>query len=263
VALGLNQTGAAILAAFTALAVWLLAPQLESLNGERPWTTPVFAASAALILFVIGAVTVRTDADHPAGASLVYAVDADSATAWLTGYTWSGSARSWLVGALEKSVAGRADADPPPWLTKSFGIERIVPAPLAAEALAPPTATLLSDSTTDVRRVTLRIRPAPGTRTISMTTDSGVVLASAVDGRPVDTKRYRHPSARWTLEYVAPSDGGFTLALTLVPGARPTLGLLARRDGIPLLGMTIPTRPTGIVPKQSGDMTIVYKRVTL
>ena len=71
-------------------------------------------------------------------------------------------------------------------------------------------------------------------------------------------------SARWSLEYIAPEASGFTLRLTLAPASKPVLNVLARRSGIPqLTGLTIPERPAGVLLIQSGDQSIVYKRVQL
>lgn len=263
VALGLHATGAALLAMFTAIGVWLLGPLLESTGQPRLWRTPVVAGAAGLALLMLGAATVRTDREHPAGVNLVYAVDSDSLTGWLTGNATTPSARSWIEQALKSSVPQSPPFNPPSWVARSFAARRTVPAPVAA--VLPPTATLLSDSTSGSGRiVTLRIRPDTGTRSIGISADAGVVLDAAVDGRPVDRSRYRSQSARWTLDYVAPPDSGFTLRLTLRDRTPAELGLFARRPGIPALqGLRLPTRPPGLIPIQSGDITIVFRRVRL
>jgi hypothetical protein len=261
-ALGLDQTGATVLMLFTALAAWLLAPHIEQVSGARLRTAPLVAAAIALVLFVVGAFTVRTSAAHPVGAQLVYAVDADSGTAWFTGSASSESARAWLARTLGASSPERSSAAPE-WLTRSFDPRRIIQAPLGP--VVAPTATILGDTAIEgERRVTLLIRPAAGMRAISLSTDSGTVLSATVDGRLVDTKRYRDPLRRWSLEYVAPPTVGFTLALTLVPTAHPMLGLMGRYTGIPAIpGFQIPKRPVGIIPIQQGDMTVVYRRLPL
>lgn len=261
-ALGLDQTGAPVLTLFTALAAWLLAPHIESMSGARLRTPSLVAAVIALVLFVIGAFTVRTNAAHPAGAQLVYAVDADSGTAWFTGSGSTESARRWLTRTLQASSPGDSSA-PPRWLTRSYDPRRIIRAPLGP--VVAPTATMLSDTSIQgTRRVTLLIRPAAGMRTIALSTDSGTVLSATVDGRLVDTTRYRYPLRRWSLEYVAPPTVGFTLALTLVPNAHPTLGLMGRYTGIPAIReFQMPKRPVGIIPIQNGEMTLVYRRLPL
>jgi hypothetical protein len=265
-ALGVDPTGAMVLSSFTALGAWLLAPHVESLSGARLRTAPIVAAAASVLLLILGAFTVRTNADHPAGAALVYAVDADSGTAWLTGYGSTQSAQTWLRRAVAAS-ATLSPTTPPRWLTRSFDARQIVRAPMAAESpiLAAPTATVVSDTAlADARRVTLRIKPAKGTRAIAMSADSGTILSATVGGVSVDTRRYRSPLRRWSLEFDAPSDTGVVLALTIVPNAHPMLGLLARQDGIPAIkDFRMPTRPAGIIPIQAGNMTVVYRRIPL
>ena len=109
----------------------------------------------------------------------------------------------------------------------------------------------------------MRIVPAPGTLNVEMRSVSGTVLAAAVDGRAIDTTRYRRRSPHWTLSYAAPPDSGFTLALTMKRGARIALEISAQSAGIPpLTGLSIPLRPDDVVPVQTGDHTDVYRRVT-
>lgn len=263
-ALGLGEMGGTILAGFTSLTVWLVAPHLESLHGARLMTTPALAASAALALFVFGVVTVRTNARHPGGVALVYAVDSDSNTAWLTGYGSTASSRAWLARALRQSAVGRPAGAPPQWLGSASDAPPTIAAPMPP-VVPQPTATVVSDTSSPrARHVTLRIRPGRGMRALSLATDSGVVLSAAVDGRPIDTKRYRTPPTRWTLDYIAPPDSGFTIALTLRPGTRPVLELTGRLDGIPALkGFSKPQRPPGIVPFQAGERSLVLRRVRL
>jgi hypothetical protein len=151
----------------------------------------------------------------------------------------------------------------PAWLARGYESRRIKPVPVGA--FVAPTVTLLSDSITPAGRVAhLRIKPDTGTLSVSIAADSGTIIAAAVDGRSIDRSRYRSRSTRWTLEYVAPADSGFTLRLTMPREAAPLLQVLARRPGIPQLkGLTVPTRPIGVLPIQTGDHTVVYKRVQL
>jgi hypothetical protein len=125
-------------------------------------------------------------------------------------------------------------------------------------------ATVIADSTIDAGRLlTLRIVSAPGTLNVDMRSVVGTVLVAAVDGRVVDTTRYRRRTPQWTLSYAAPPDSGFTLALTMPRGARITLELSAQSAGIaPLAGLSIPPRPEDVVPIQTGDQTDIYRRVT-
>src|SRR6516162_712539 len=94
-------------------------------------------------------------------------------------------------------------------------------------------------------------------------TDAPVIRA-AIDGRAIDTRRYRLRTPEWTLWYWAPSDSGALLNLILPVGSKPKLEVLAYPLGIPKLpGVTIPPRPANMVPVQSGDVTIVCRRFSI
>jgi hypothetical protein len=90
------------------------------------------------------------------------------------------------------------------------------------------------------------------------------VISAAIDGRAIDTTRYRLHTREWTLWYWAPSDAGALLSLIVPAGSTPKLEILAYSLGIPTLpGVTIPPRPANVVPVQSGDVTIVCRRVSI
>jgi hypothetical protein len=223
------------------------------------------AAAAALVLFVVGAATVRTSTDHPAPSLLVYAADADSGDAWLATPASAAPPGSWAATALGPTAKRAGEpGGPPAWLARALG--RTLPM-LAASApripLGAPEAAVVADSTSgETRRLTLRIRPASGIRTIDVSAPGTRVLAAAVDGRAIDTTRYRRPSPTWAITYSAPPDSGFTLALTMPAGADASIELTGWSDGIPALpGRAIPPRPEGVVPVQSGDGTAVRRVV--
>jgi hypothetical protein len=263
VALGLDATGATILAVLTALTTWLLAPHLETMRGSRPGVAPLVAALAAVVFVSIGFATERTNARNPTGASFTYAVDADSAKAWLTGSATSPSGRTWIARAVEQAAGGRREGALPSWLTRGFDPRRTVPAPHST-SISPPTATVVSDSISGERRfVSVRIRPGAGMQELMVAPDNATVIAASIDGRPIDTSRYRRRRA-WPLQLVAPPDSGFILALTLRPSGRAVLGLMGRVGTIPSLeGFQIPRRPAGVLPVHDGDATLIYRRVLL
>lgn len=262
-ALGLVGPGAVTLGVLGALGLCALAPHLEVLAGARPWSTPVYSAAGAVLLCAFGAATVRTSEARPVGASLVYAVDADG-TAWLSGYGWGAPGRNWVRDAVA-SVHGDASATAPAWAFFGSARGAVARAPSPLSALDAPTTTIVSDSTAgSTRRVTLRVRAPSGTLNVLLGADSGTVIASAVDGRSVDTKRYRRQSGRWQLQYVAPSDSGFLLTLDVPAGSHPKIDVSARWSGMSALrGVPLPPRPAGVIPAQTGDMTVVHRRVTL
>jgi hypothetical protein len=208
---------------------------------------------------------------HPVPSILAYAADAETNDAWLVtpaGLEDPGSWSSATLGASQQLMTPghhAAAGGPPSWLTDVFGRElRVAVRPAARISLTGPVATVIADTTTDAgRRLTLRIVTAPGTLNVDMRSVGGTVLAAEVDGRVIDTTRYRRSTPQWTLSYAAPPDSGFTLALTMPRGARMTLELSAQTAGIPPLSdPKIAPRPDDVVPVQSGDQTDIHRRVT-
>ena len=86
------------------------------------------------------------------------------------------------------------------------------------------------------------------------------VLTSSVDGRVVDTTRYRSRARDWVMQYWAVPDTGAIVALSISAGGHIDFDLAARRPGIPPSGVTIPPRPPYVVPSQTGDVSIVYRQ---
>jgi hypothetical protein len=259
VALGLDQTGTALLSILAVVALWLVALLLDALGAPGTLRPAIGTGALAVILLLVGAATVRTNARNPAGSTFAYVIDSDSLRGWLAGSGTTAGVRHWVRREFNVETP---DARVPAWLLRSFEARRIKPAPVGA--FVAPTVTLLSDSATATGRVvTLRVRPDTGTLSVSISADSGIA-AAAVDGRAIDRSRYRGRATRWTLEYVAPPDSGFTLRLQLAGAIAPSLSILARRPGIPqLTGLTVPARPAGVLPIQAGDQSIVFKRVQL
>jgi hypothetical protein len=126
-------------------------------------------------------------------------------------------------------------------------------------ALDAPLATLLADSTNGAgRHVSLRVTVPSGTTSVALRARG--VLAAAIDGRAVDTTRYRARRVEWTMSYWAVPDSGAIVDLTLRAGVKLELELVSRRPGLPMLeGVTIPPRPAAIVPIQYGDVTMVRR----
>lgn len=259
VALGLDATGAAVVALFTTLGAWLLAHALELWDGH-PWRTAGASFAASLALFCIGAATVRTTETYPVGSTIAYGVDADSNTAYLGVQ----AATRGAVNALRAQLSSYPTVRPPSWFARSFGTARMVPPP--GPGIARATVRVLADSTREgARHLTVRVIPGEGARTISMRADSGVVRAAAIDGRAVATDRYRsQPRGRWSIEYHAPDPAGFEVAFVLGTAQPFTLSLVSQHPGIPAVpGLELPTRPTGVIPIQRGDFTAVHQRITM
>lgn len=256
VALGLDATGGAVVALFTAMTAWLLAHVMEPGKG-RGWWPAGGAAAAAIALIAAGALTVRTSERHPAGSSIGYGVD-NAANQAFVGVTASRSALQPL-----RSQLGDAAVRPPDWFARYFRSVR--PAPIAA-GLPRAVVQELGDSVADgERHLTLRVRPEGEIRVVGLSADSGAVLAAWFDGRAVDTSGFRNPMrGRWHMEFHAPPDSGFTLALRLGTSDALALSVVSQLPGIPQVqGLEVPDRPPGVIPIQRGDFTVVHERVTI
>jgi hypothetical protein len=259
--LGVTSAGGIVTAVVIALIAWLFLPLLETLcNTAARWSTPVICAAAAIVLVGIGALTVRTSDAHPVPSMLLYAIDADASDAWLASPASIARANAWTRTVLAPSMQG------PEWIGHLF----YPPDPIIAKRvphlpLASPAVDILSDSTiSDARQLSLRVRASPGTTVLGMRVTDAPVIGAAVDGRSIDTKRYRLRTPSWTLRYWAPSDSGVILSLSVPAASTPKLDIVARSPGIPALpGVTIVPRPANVVPVDSGDLTLVRRFVSI
>ena len=138
-------------------------------------------------------------------------------------------------------------------------------ASVARSVIAPPTLTVIADSAiAGERRVVLLVRAAPGTETITMQATDTRVLRAAIDGRAIDTSRYRGGVRPWRLSYTAPPDSGLTLALTVPAGSGVSLDITTRSPGIPSLdGIRLPPRAPDVVTSQTGDVTLSHRSVRI
>jgi hypothetical protein len=252
--LGLAGLGSAQLAIVNALIVWLVAPLLMRAGGgrRRSWPLPVACAGAAVLLAIIGAGTTSPSANDPLPSALVFAQNADSGDG--------------LLGSLEatsewtQSVIGPQKNDVPDW-AKAFrrsGVEFSAKAQPRAE-LEAPTATLVKDTLIDgARRVIVRVKAPVGTTVLGLRVAGAQVSRTAIDARVADTSRFRRRSGSW--EYWAVPDSGAVFSLAVPPGAHFELRLAARRPGLPSF-IVLPPRPASTVPRQTGDVSIVFREV--
>jgi hypothetical protein len=258
--LGVTGTGGIVTVAVIALIAWLLVPLLEILCDGARWSTPVICAAAAMVFAGIGALTVRTSDVHPVPSRLIYAIDADSSDAWLASRASLARAGAWTRSALAPFAQG------PRWIGNVFWRPAAVLAKRVPFLPLPqPTISILSDLTTsDARQLSLRVQGPAGTTALRMRVTDAPVISAAIDGRTIDTTRYRLHMREWTLWYWAPSDSGALLSLIVPAGSTPKLEIMARSPGIPALpDVTIPPRPADVVPVESGDLTIVCRRLSL
>jgi hypothetical protein len=259
----MDVPGALILSMFTALTLWLLAPQLESLGG---WRQFLAFTGTALVLLVLSGFAARA-APGPVASMFGYAFDADSSRAWLIAPFQYARAESWAArtlgpGAHLVAPAARLDDPSTSWLTRAMtGDTATLAVPASLESVGAPQVSLRSDSAAGTERwLDLLVRPASGTYSVRLHVPDASILSSQVDGRPIDDRRYRSRSAQWTLGYVAPSADGFSLRLVVRRQSPVTLEVIARSLGLPpAAAEKIGPRPPGVVPIHSGDQTVVHK----
>jgi hypothetical protein len=254
--LGVTGAGAIALCVVASLVALLLAPQLELVAGDARWSAATWLAGAGVVCLVIAALTVHPSADHPVRSALVYAENADSGDAWLG--TLGRSVDAWTRDAIGERTPGPS----PAWAARlSDNGGRFTGRKVQPVSLGVPNATLVGDTLIKgARHVVLRISAPAGTTGLVMRASGAKVLTSSIDGRAVDTTRYRSRARDWVMEYWAVPDTGAIVALSIPAGGHIDFELAARRPGIPSVpGVTIPRRPPYVVPSQTGDVNIVYR----
>jgi hypothetical protein len=255
VMLGVTGGGAIALGVAASLILVLLAPQLDLVAGDARWSGAPWLAGAGALILLIAAFTVHPSADHPVRSALIYAENPDSSDAWL------GTLGRPTDGWTRDAIGVRTSGPTPDWTARlSEGAGLFTGRKVARVPLAGPNATLIGDTLlSGVRRVVLRVTAPAGTTALVMRASGAKVLTSSIDGRVVDTTRYRHRERDWVMEYWAIPESGATIALSIPAGGHIDFDLAARRPGIPPVpGVTIPPRPPYVVPSQTGDVSIVY-----
>lgn len=256
VMLGLAGAGAAALAVVASLVALLLAPLLELIAGEQRWSGAPWLAGSGIACLAYGALTVHPTADHPLRSALVYAENGDSSEAWLGAF--GGPRDQWTREVIGDNNAQRS----PAWASRLLGggnefygrkVERV--------PLGTPSATIVHDTVTGgLRRVALRVNAPAGTIALAMHA-RGKVVASSIDGRVVDTTRFRRRTRDWMMQYWAIPDSGAVIELSVPAGRQIDFDVAARRPGIPPIpGVRTPQRPPYVVPSQTGDVNIVYRQ---
>ena len=256
VMLGVTGGGAIALSVVPSLVMLLLAPLLETIAGHARWSGAPWLAGAGVVCLTIAAIAVRPSADHPLRSDLVYAENAESGEAWLG--TLGVSTDAWTRGAIGEVSRGPI----PTWTSRlSPNGNRFIGRSVQRVPLGDPGATLIRDTVVNgLRRVVLRVTAPAGTTGLVMRARGANVLASAIDGRAVDTTRYRHRTRDWSMQYWAVPDSGAVVELTVAAGNNIDFDLAARRPGIPpVSGVSIPPRPPYVVPSGTGDVSIVYR----
>jgi hypothetical protein len=252
--LGVAGPGSAVLAILTALIVWLCAPLVVRAGGgrRRSWPLPSALAGAAAVFAVIGATTSGTSADMPMPSALVFAQAADGGDALL------GSLEG--VNAWTASVLGPMATSLPAWAS-ALRSARFSAKPQSRATLEAPTATLVRDTLIDgMRRVIVRVNAPRGTTALTLRASGAPVLRTAIDGRVVDTTRFRRRPSTWAWSFWALPDSGAVFSIAVPTSAHFDLAMIGRRPGLPP-SVVVPPRPVNVVPQQTGDVSVVYRTV--
>jgi hypothetical protein len=252
--LGLTGPGAIALGTVTSLITLLLLPQVRTVSGATKWGGAHWLLIGAVVLTLVGLVAVRPSAAHPVRTAILYAENADSSDAWLL--TAAGTTNDWA-----KTAVGAMNAAPT-WTQElsarasRYGGRAVQRVPLEA-----PNAAFVRDTVINgARRVVIRLTAPKGTTALLMRARGAPVLTASIDGRVIDTTRYRVRSRDWIMQFSAVPDSGAVLALSIPLGVHIELGVAARRPGLPVIpGVTIAPRPEFVVPSQDGDVTVVYR----
>ena len=253
--LGVMGPGSAALAIVTALVVWLAAPLVMRAAGgrRRSWPLPAAFAGAAVVFAIIGATTSAPSANTPLPSALVFAQNADGGDALLGSID---GASAWAESAI-----GPPLATPPEWALSLRRGALFSAKPQARANLDPPTAKLLLDTLIDgARRVIVRINAPPGTTALSLRATGAPVVRTAIDARVVDTTRFRFHGRTWDWAFWNVPDSGVVFSIAVPPGAHFDLAMVARRPGLPA-SVVVPPRPSYVVPRQTGDVSAVYRTV--
>ncbi len=246
-ALGLASAAApAIIAALLGLAVL---PALDGLLTARVVPAAMCLALAGT-LTVAGLVANTFDAERPAPAHLLYALDADA-----------GEAR-WL-----------SKDDPGPW-TRQYVSDRadvaaaypvlhgeLTAGPAQAAPLPAPEVTVVADTTAGPERVVdLVLRPQRPVRLLALRVDGAQVLRATVVGREVDPA----DDGPFGVVVHAPPAGGVPVTLVLAGGDNPTLWVGDGSDGLAGLPGFMPRPPeVGIAGSHSSELVLVSRTVPL
>jgi hypothetical protein len=254
--LGVAGPGAAALAVVSALIVWLVAPLLMRAGGgrRRSWPLPAVCAGAAVLLAIIGAATTSPSANEPLPSAFVFAQNADSGDGLFGSLDGRSAWTQGVIGPQKNTVPDWASA------LRRAGAEFSAKAQPRAN-LEAPAAHVLKDTLIDgARRVIIRVNAPVGTTALTVRVIGAPVSRTAIDARVADTTRFRRRSGAWAWTYWAVPDSGAVFSLGVPVDAHFQLILTARRPGLPgFIGL--PARPADVVPRQTGDVSVVVREV--
>jgi hypothetical protein len=247
--LGVSGGGAIALVALTSLLVWLLGALVARVFAN--WRLALAATAVMVVMTLVYAqTTVRQTAAHPAPSTLIFAQNVGDSDAF---FGTTSPREPWTRSVLRTVQPG------PPWTARLGASSRVLYGhSTPSMILESPTVSLAGDSTAgNVRRIGVRVTAERGSTALTVRV-AGNVTRAAIDGRIVDTTRFRRRAAQWTTQYwnVPPEGALFSFD---VPAGQPlSVEVAARRPGLPS-SVDIPARPDSVVRSQIGDVTIVYR----
>jgi hypothetical protein len=251
--LAFGPAAAPALAAIGALVATSGAPLVDVLAGNRP-----AAAAAALLGGAIGALVAALalpsfDARFPRPDSLVYALDAEGHTWWLS---FDESADEWTTRAL----AGGRRAPSTPFFPRTH--RNLLQGPAPATPIEQPTVEMLSDALVGSgRTLRLRLHLPPGTEIAGLQVPPDAHVKSAsVQGRSFSAE----PSDGWIdLGFFGPPDDGLDVVLVTTAVTPVRVVALAQTRGLPpAAAAPLGPRPADRMPEvgwnplYASDMTL-------
>jgi hypothetical protein len=261
-ALGLSNGAApsfvvALLAVALLPAVELVFPPEDEPRPLASLAVPAVAAAVAIACTVTGLGVDRFDADHPVPSQLVYALDADTGTAWWG--TTEQQPGEYTAGYLD-------DSDGPedvfPYLARDDvrwgGAE-------AADLPAPAVEVVNERRVGDRREVTVRVTPRrDGVRLVALEliSEGGTVTGGRVEGRQVAEEALG--GDRLWLTFHAPPADGVQATFTVEGGGALRLRAVDGSDGLAGLPGFRP-RPEGVdaAGTHSSDLVVVAGTTSL
>ncbi|HJR08605.1 MAG TPA: M20/M25/M40 family metallo-hydrolase [Pyrinomonadaceae bacterium] len=256
-ALPLFLSGAVML--LVLLVVGLLIPHLHIITSGRKWLLPAASLLVTIALLVGGTLTSGFDKEHPRPDNLFYGLDTDAGKAFWA--SLDDKPDEWTTQFFPQPVSRSPVTEFLPLITVDFMKS---PAPLAP--LAPPEATVLSDTPTNSggRTLRLRINTPRQASVLSVYVNPKVEISSAqVNGKPLPTNAAQGMAETgWSLLYYAMPASGAELTLEVKTAQPVEMRVIDISHGLPqTLTQTLRARPDNIISTffPFSDTTLVSK----
>ena len=255
VTLGFDVIAVSVLAVLLGVLLALLALLLPQISRPLRVSQPMLLLCSGALL-IIGAQMSGFSADHPRRHSILYAVNTDEQRAAWVSYdnTLDAWTRQFLTNAPARGKA--------PAFTVGSGRDT-----LTKEAqllpLEPPTATVISDTTSEGRRaLKLHLASARNAHSLLMRLPGDVqILGVTINGHQHQIIDRGTAGTPWLLRYNAVPPEGVEVELQLAGTTPFTLWLGDRSFGLPQLpGQTYQPRPAHMMPTYGSDVTLTSRQ---